>query len=132
MSITRSDRSQSNMKKIPDLPKATLDDFQAVQGKFYIWSVKWQTGEDMVFWGPNGAGYCMSIEDIGIYTANEAYDITKGATNPTGEGLLITSRADYLRFKSTLLEFGRDGGFAVAIPADKLHEIVNIRRVAKI
>lgn len=119
------------MKKKLKLPAATLADFEDAGGPFYIWSVKWQEGEDMVFWGPQCAGYFTSIEDAGIYSAQKAYDITKGATNPTGEGLLITSRLQYLRHKADILS-QRDNGIVVAIPASTLKDIITIRRVAKI
>jgi len=112
------------------LPGASRGSFHAVARSYFLWSVKWQKGEDMVFWGPNSAGYYTSVEEAGRYSANEAYDITRGS-NSKGVGLLIHRKADYLRFRATLLKHQNDV-HTVAIPTALLSDILTIRRVAKI
>lgn len=107
----------------------TKKEFQRMARSYYIWSAKHQTPEfryDVLFWSPERNGYTTSVTDAGKYSAREAHDVTQGCTNPTGEGLIIMSRAQI----AGAIEWGEKHGSSFAIPVKMLNEIFPIRKVA--
>lgn len=39
--------------------------------QYYLMSIKWTKGDNIVWWGPNDSGYTDDIENAGIYSAEQ-------------------------------------------------------------
>lgn len=39
--------------------------------QYYLMSIKWTNGDNIVWWGPNDSGYTEDIENAGIYSAEQ-------------------------------------------------------------
>lgn len=94
--------------------------------RYYI-RTRGYIGNGLVWWRPNGAGYTSDIDQAGVYTYEEAYQICKSThgdnlaykcstiDNMEEEGLILQVHADYIPKP----DIGTRFGIEITEPANK-------------
>lgn len=77
--------------------------------KYYILSVKWSNGDNLVWWRPDDKGYTSFLEDAGIYTQDQVLGNLEHYNNGHSTLAIPVIHADVHR--------------KTIVPYDKIHKL---------